>query len=65
MGAGLSLTQVQMVLEARVEALPQEKTELYRALLHQLRALAGQQIRNVAVSPPLWTTGSETASELM
>uniref|UniRef100_A0A8C5B2B2 Aldehyde oxidase 6 n=1 Tax=Gadus morhua TaxID=8049 RepID=A0A8C5B2B2_GADMO len=47
-GAGLSLTQVQMVLEARVEALPQEKTELYRALLHQLRALAGQQIRNVA-----------------
>ncbi|XP_056445090.1 aldehyde oxidase 6 isoform X1 [Gadus chalcogrammus] len=47
-GAGLSLTQVQMVLGARVEALPQEKTELYRSLLHQLRALAGQQIRNVA-----------------
>ncbi|CAL8407132.1 unnamed protein product [Arctogadus glacialis] len=47
-GAGLSLTQVQMVLGARVEALPREKTELYRALLHQLRALGGQQIRNVA-----------------
>ncbi|KAK0132650.1 Aldehyde oxidase 2 [Merluccius polli] len=47
-GAGLSLTQVRSVLEARVEALSQEKTELYRALLDQLRTLAGQQIRNVA-----------------
>ncbi|KAG7258328.1 hypothetical protein CRUP_028212 [Coryphaenoides rupestris] len=47
-GAGLSLTQFRMVLEARVEALPQEKTELYRALLGQLKSLAGQQIRNVA-----------------
>ncbi|CAL8288484.1 unnamed protein product [Lota lota] len=47
-GAGLSLSQVRTVLEARVEALSQEKTELYRALLDQLRSLAGQQIRNVA-----------------
>ncbi|KAJ3584144.1 hypothetical protein NHX12_014640, partial [Muraenolepis orangiensis] len=47
-GAGLSLTQVRSVLKAQTEALSLEKTELYRALLDQLRSLAGQQIRNVA-----------------
>ncbi|XP_029335509.1 aldehyde oxidase 3 isoform X2 [Mus caroli] len=48
LGAGLSLTQVKNVLSDVVSRLPKEKTQIYRALLKQLKTLAGQQIRNVA-----------------
>nr|AAI38877.1 Aldehyde oxidase 3 [Mus musculus] len=48
LGAGLSLTQVKNVLSDVVSRLPKEKTQIYCALLKQLKTLAGQQIRNVA-----------------
>ncbi|KAI1884851.1 hypothetical protein AGOR_G00214090 [Albula goreensis] len=47
-GAGCSLSAVEAVLQRLVEDLPQEQTELFRALLQQLGNLGGQQIRNVA-----------------
>ncbi|KAL1021810.1 hypothetical protein UPYG_G00018360 [Umbra pygmaea] len=47
-GAGCSVTVVKALLQGLVQELPEEKTEIYRALLHQLGNLAGQQIRNVA-----------------
>ncbi|KAG9329842.1 hypothetical protein JZ751_028951 [Albula glossodonta] len=47
-GAGCSLSAVEAVLQRLVEELPQEQTELFRALLQQLGNLGGQQIRNVA-----------------
>ncbi|KAM6175534.1 aldehyde oxidase 1 [Erethizon dorsatum] len=48
LGAGLSLAQVQDVLADVVQQLPEEKTQVFRALLKQLRTLAGSQIRNMA-----------------
>lgn len=51
-GAGCSLAQVKDILTERVSELPEEKTQTYRALLKHLKSLAGQQIRNMAVSPP-------------
>ncbi|XP_059249136.1 aldehyde oxidase 2 [Mustela nigripes] len=47
-GAGCSLAQVKDILAERVSELPEEKTQTYRALLKQLKTLAGQQIRNMA-----------------
>ncbi len=51
-GAGCSLSEVQALLEKLVPQFPEEKTELFRALIQQLRNLGSQQIRNVAVSHP-------------
>uniref|UniRef100_A0A3P8YGP2 Aldehyde oxidase 6 n=1 Tax=Esox lucius TaxID=8010 RepID=A0A3P8YGP2_ESOLU len=47
-GAGCSLSVVKALLEGLVQELPEEKTEIYRALLQQLGNVGGQQIRNVA-----------------
>ncbi|XP_067356858.1 aldehyde oxidase 6 isoform X3 [Channa argus] len=47
-GAGCSLSEVQSLLEELVPQSPEEKTELFKALIHQLRNLGSQQIRNVA-----------------
>lgn len=49
-GAGCSLSELQSLLVRLVLELPEEKTELFRALIQQLRTLGSQQIRNVAVS---------------
>lgn len=51
MGAGCSLSEVQSLLEKMVPRFPEEKTELFRALVQQLGNLGSQQIRNVAVRP--------------
>ncbi|XP_060113080.1 aldehyde oxidase-like [Heteronotia binoei] len=48
LGAACSLTLVKDVLTDAVSKLPAEKTKIFRALLQQLKTLAGQQIRNVA-----------------
>ncbi|KAM9334422.1 aldehyde oxidase 6 [Symphorus nematophorus] len=47
-GAGCSLSEVLSLLEKLVPQFPEEKTELFRALIQQLRNLGSQQIRNVA-----------------
>ncbi|XP_059183974.1 aldehyde oxidase 6 isoform X2 [Centropristis striata] len=47
-GAGCSLTEVRSLLEKLVPQFPEEKTELFRALIQQLGNLGSQQIRNVA-----------------
>ncbi|XP_034035004.1 aldehyde oxidase 6 isoform X3 [Thalassophryne amazonica] len=47
-GVGYSLSEVQSVLENRIHQLPEEKTELFRALIQQLLNLGSLQIRNVA-----------------
>ncbi|XP_036946883.1 aldehyde oxidase 6 isoform X1 [Acanthopagrus latus] len=47
-GAGCSLSEVQSLLEKLAPQFPEEKTELFRALIRQLRNLGSQQIRNVA-----------------
>lgn len=50
MGAGCNLSELQSLLASLVLQFPQEKTELFRALIQQLGNLGSQQIRNVAVS---------------
>ncbi|XP_058474041.1 aldehyde oxidase 6 isoform X1 [Solea solea] len=47
-GAGWSLSELQSLLEDLVPQFPETKTELFKALIQQLRNLASQQIRNVA-----------------
>ncbi|KAK1876607.1 Aldehyde oxidase [Dissostichus eleginoides] len=47
-GAGCSLSELQSLLEKLLLQSPQEKTELFRALIQQLGNLGSQQIRNVA-----------------
>ncbi|XP_063789037.1 aldehyde oxidase 1-like isoform X2 [Pseudophryne corroboree] len=47
-GAACTLSTLKDTLAEAVSHLPDEKTETFRALLQQLRTLAGQQIRNVA-----------------
>ncbi|XP_063775025.1 xanthine dehydrogenase/oxidase isoform X2 [Pseudophryne corroboree] len=47
-GAACSLTTVGEVLQKAVSELPSYKTEVFQAVLEQLRWFAGQQIRNVA-----------------
>ncbi|XP_032134614.1 aldehyde oxidase [Sapajus apella] len=48
LGAGLSLAQVKDILADVVQKLPEEKTQMYQALMKHLRTLAGSQIRNMA-----------------
>lgn len=47
-GAGCSLSELLSLLEKLAHQFPEEKTELFRALIQQLRNLGSQQIRNVA-----------------
>ncbi|XP_035533549.1 aldehyde oxidase 6 [Morone saxatilis] len=47
-GAGCSLSEVRSLLQKLVPQFPEEKTELFRALIQQLGNLGSQQIRNVA-----------------
>ncbi|MEQ2171764.1 hypothetical protein GOODEAATRI_014075, partial [Goodea atripinnis] len=47
-GAGSSLSELHSLLEKMVTQLPEEKTELFRAMIQQLGNLGSQQIRNVA-----------------
>uniref|UniRef100_A0A667YLH0 Xanthine dehydrogenase/oxidase n=1 Tax=Myripristis murdjan TaxID=586833 RepID=A0A667YLH0_9TELE len=47
-GAACSLTQMGAELQRAVAALPPHQTEVFLAVLQQLRWFAGQQIRNVA-----------------
>ncbi|KAF4083783.1 hypothetical protein AMELA_G00121330 [Ameiurus melas] len=47
-GASVTLTLLKEVLSGMVEKLPSYKTEVFQAILEQLRWFAGQQIRNVA-----------------
>jgi hypothetical protein len=57
-GAGCSLAQVKDILAKSISELPEEKTQTYQALLKHLRSLAGQQIRNMAVSSLLQSQGT-------
>ncbi|XP_076722928.2 aldehyde oxidase 4 isoform X2 [Callospermophilus lateralis] len=56
-GAGYSLAQLNDALQFIVLEQPKEKTKTFRALLKQLRTLAGAQIRNMA------TLGGHVASQ--
>lgn len=47
-GAACSLTCIEEVLKKAVADLPHYQTEVFKAVLEQLRWFAGQQIRNVA-----------------
>nr|DBA27333.1 TPA: hypothetical protein GDO54_011493 [Pyxicephalus adspersus] len=47
-GASCTLTMMGEILQKAVVELPAYKTEVFRAVLEQLRWFAGQQIRNVA-----------------
>jgi len=49
-GAACTLSLVEEVLRKLVAELPPYKTEIFQAVLEQLRWFAGPQIRNVAVS---------------
>lgn len=49
-GAACTLNHMGAVLKQAVETLPPHQTEVFLAVLEQLRWFAGQQIRNVAVS---------------
>nr|XP_008165070.1 aldehyde oxidase 1 isoform X2 [Chrysemys picta bellii] len=48
LGAACSLAVVKDALANIVSELPGEKTKIFRALLHQLKTLGGQQIRNIS-----------------
>ncbi|KAH1185126.1 hypothetical protein KIL84_013067 [Mauremys mutica] len=47
-GAACSLAQLRDILMKVVLELPEEKTKIFRALLQQLKTLAGEQIRSLA-----------------
>lgn len=49
-GAACTLSHMGAVLRQAVETLPPHKTEVFLAVLEQLRWFAGLQIRNVAAS---------------
>ncbi|KAG8004405.1 Xanthine dehydrogenase/oxidase [Nibea albiflora] len=49
-GAACTLSHMGAVLKQAVETLPRHQTEVFLAVLEQLRWFAGLQIRNVAVS---------------
>uniref|UniRef100_A0AAX7VVT5 Xanthine dehydrogenase n=1 Tax=Astatotilapia calliptera TaxID=8154 RepID=A0AAX7VVT5_ASTCA len=49
-GAACTLSHMAVVLRQAVESLPPHKTEVFLAVLEQLRWFAGVQIRNVAVN---------------
>lgn len=48
-GAACTLSHMGAVLRRAVDSLPPHKTEVFLAVLEQLRWFAGLQIRNVAV----------------
>lgn len=48
-GAACTLSHMGAVLKQAVETLPPHQTEVFLAVLEQLRWFAGLQIRNVAV----------------
>ncbi|KAF4014221.1 hypothetical protein G4228_005625 [Cervus hanglu yarkandensis] len=48
LGAAVSLAQVKDILANVTQKLPEEKTQMYHALLKHLGTLAGPQIRNMA-----------------
>uniref|UniRef100_A0A8B9KDV7 Xanthine dehydrogenase n=1 Tax=Astyanax mexicanus TaxID=7994 RepID=A0A8B9KDV7_ASTMX len=48
-GAAVTLAELGEVLREEVEKLPNYRTEIFQAVLEQLRWFAGRQIRNVAV----------------
>ncbi|XP_042301126.1 aldehyde oxidase isoform X8 [Sceloporus undulatus] len=48
LGAACSLSLMKDILTNIVSVLPREKTEIFHALLQQLKRLGGQQIRNMA-----------------
>lgn len=52
-GAACTLSHMGAVLKQAVETLPPHQTEVFLAVLEQLRWFAGLQIRNVAVSHEL------------
>ncbi|PKU39705.1 xanthine dehydrogenase oxidase [Limosa lapponica baueri] len=52
-GAACTLSSVEEVLRKVVAELPPHKTEVFQAVLEQLRWFAGPQIRNVAVTKKL------------
>uniref|UniRef100_A0A4W3HJP4 Xanthine dehydrogenase n=1 Tax=Callorhinchus milii TaxID=7868 RepID=A0A4W3HJP4_CALMI len=57
-GAACTLTYMERVLRRTVAELPAWRTEVFKAVLEQLRWFAGQQIRNVAVSSlRVWMDG--------
>ncbi|XP_054638746.1 aldehyde oxidase 6 isoform X2 [Dunckerocampus dactyliophorus] len=47
-GAGNTLSDTRVILKKLCSQFPEEKTELFRALIHQLWNLGSKQIRNVA-----------------
>lgn len=49
LGAACSLSLVKDILTNAIAEFPEEKTRIFCAVLKQLRTLAGEQIRNVAV----------------
>lgn len=49
-GAACTLSHMGAVLKQAAETLPPHQTEVFLAVLEQLRWFAGLQIRNVAVS---------------
>uniref|UniRef100_A0A4W6FUD7 Xanthine dehydrogenase n=1 Tax=Lates calcarifer TaxID=8187 RepID=A0A4W6FUD7_LATCA len=58
-GAACTLSHMGAVLRQAVETLPPHQTEVFLAVLEQLRWFAGQQIRNVAVSRTNWVSSVE------
>lgn len=48
-GAAVSLAEMKDILANVTRKLPEEKTQMYHALLKHLGTLAGPQIRNMAV----------------
>ncbi len=61
-GAACTLSHMGAVLKQAVETLPPHQTEVFLAVLEQLRWFAGMQIRNVAVSHSL-SVGALTLTE--
>uniref|UniRef100_A0A8D0ART5 Xanthine dehydrogenase n=1 Tax=Sander lucioperca TaxID=283035 RepID=A0A8D0ART5_SANLU len=55
-GAACTLSHMGAVLRQEVETRPPHQTQVFLAVLEQLRWFAGLQIRNVAVSLPLLTS---------
>lgn len=48
---------VESVLAEEIAKLPEQKTEVFRGVMEQLRWFAGKQVKSVAVSP--WVSGGE------
>lgn len=59
-GAACTLSHMGTVLKQKVAALPPHQTEVFLAVLEQLRWFGGLQVRNVAVSPKRHISVHET-----